>query len=99
MPNNAGAVAAVSASITAGTTLSVIPAEGYTDGSDDTSTIDLTTVDANLVTDNIKAGVTILGVAGKTSVVDTADADATDGDIALGKIAYVNGVRIVGTLE
>jgi hypothetical protein len=100
MPNNAGAVACVSASITAGTTLSVIPAAGYTDGSDDTSTVDLTTVDADLVTGNIKAGVTILGVAGKTEVVDTeilVDA-AIAANITLGKKAYVNGVLIVGTL-
>ena len=99
MPNNAGAVACVSASITAGTTLSVIPAAGYTDGSDDTSTIDLTTVDADLVTGNIKAGITILGVAGKTEVVDTTEAvdPAAEGDIALGKIAWVNGVKITGT--
>ena len=97
MPNNAGAVAAVSASITAGTTLSVIAAEGYMDGSDDTSTIDLTTVDGDLVTGNIKAGVTILGVAGTVSVVDTADANAVEADIASGKTAYVNGVKITGT--
>jgi len=99
MPNNAGAVASVSASITAGTTLSVIPATGYTDGIDDTSTIDLTTVDADLVTDNILAGVTILGVAGKTEVVDTTEAvnAAVAGDIANGKVAFVNGVKITGT--
>lgn len=29
----------------------------------------------------------------------TADADATTADIALGKTAYVNGVKIVGTRE
>lgn len=100
MANNAGAVAAVSASITAGTTLSVIPATGYTDGSDDTSTIDLTTVDVDLVTGNIKAGVTILGVAGKTEVVDTTEAGnpAAAGDIANGKVAFVNGVKITGTV-
>jgi hypothetical protein len=101
MPNNAGAVAAVSASITAGTTLSVIPATGFTDGVDDTSTIDLTTVDADLVTGNIIAGVTILGVEGKTEVVDTTEVAnaATASDIALGKVAFVNGVKITGTAE
>jgi hypothetical protein len=99
MANNAGAVAAVSGSITAGTTLSLVPATGYTDGVDDTCTIDLTTVDADLVTGNILAGVTILGVAGKTEVVDTTEAAnaAAAADIADGKFAWVNGVRIVGT--
>lgn len=98
MPNNAGAVACVSASITAGTTLSVVPAEGYTDGTDDTSTIDLTTVDADLVTGNIKSGVTILGVAGKTEVVDTTEVAnaAAESNILFGKVAFVNGAKMTG---
>lgn len=51
--------------------------------------------DADLIAENIKAGVDIFGVAGTF----TADADATAEDIMLGKVAYVNGVRIVGTYE
>lgn len=47
----------------------------------------------NLSAENIKAGVTILGVTGTF----TADADATAADIADGKTAYVNGVKITGT--
>lgn len=97
MPNNAGDVASVAGEMGSGTTLKVTPAQGYTDGVDDKTTIDLTTVDADLVTGNIKAGITLFGVAGSTSVVDTSDADAVAGDIATGKTAYVNGVKITGT--
>ena len=57
-------------------------------------------VDSDLATANIKAGVTIFGVVGKTEVVDTTEAGspATAGDIKSGMIAFVNGVKITGTL-
>jgi len=57
-------------------------------------TLDLT----NLVTANIKSGVTINGVTGKTSVVETADATAIAADILSGKITYVNGVKVTGSI-
>jgi hypothetical protein len=57
-------------------------------------TLDLT----NLVTGNIKSGVTINGVSGKTSVVDTSDALATAAQILSGASAYVGGVKITGTM-
>lgn len=59
----------------------------------------LDTVDADLATGNIRAGITIFGIAGKTEVVDTTEAGvgAVDTDIALGKKAWVNGVEITGT--
>jgi hypothetical protein len=44
---------------------------------------------------NIKSGVTILGFEGTYTNEDVADA-ATALDIAEGKVAYVNGKRIVG---
>lgn len=52
---------------------------------------------AKIITGNIKSGITILGVTGKSSVVDTADADAAAGDILSGKTGYVNGSKITGT--
>ncbi len=54
---------------------------------------------SGIVTGNIKAGITILGVAGKTEVVDTTEAasPAAAEDIANGKIAFVNGAKITGT--
>lgn len=52
-----------------------------------------------LIPGNIKAGVTILGVSGSTSVVDTATGDATANNIVTGKTAFVNGAKITGTLN
>ena len=53
--------------------------------------------DANLVTANIKAGTTIFGVSGKSSVVDTSDADAVASKIFNGVTAYVDGAKVTGT--
>ena len=50
-------------------------------------------IDANITAGNIKTGVSVLGVSGTF----TADGTATAGDIDTGKIAYVNGLKIVGT--
>ena len=52
---------------------------------------------AKIIPENIKAGVTILGVDGKASVVDTADATASAEEILEDKVAYVNGVKVTGT--
>lgn len=41
---------------------------------------------------------TILGVSGKSSVVDTGDATAVAGTIISGKTAYVNGTKLTGSL-
>ena len=49
-------------------------------------------------TNNIKSGVTILGVSGSSTVVDTKDATAAAGTIVSGKTAYVNGAKITGSL-
>ena len=54
-------------------------------------------IDENILSENIKAGVTILGVDGKASVVDTADATASAEEILEDKVAYVNGVKVTGT--
>ena len=52
----------------------------------------------NLSSDQIKAGETVLGINGKTSVVETDDATASNSDIASGKTAYVNGRKVVGAI-
>ena len=57
------------------------------------------TEQAKIIAGNIKSGVTILGVAGKSSVVDTADANAVAGDILSGKTGYVNGSKITGNIS
>ena len=55
-------------------------------------------IDSNIVSGNIKSGTTILGVNGSSTVVDTNDGDATAGDIASGKYAYVKGNKITGSM-
>ena len=58
-------------------------------------------IDSNIVADNIKKAVSILGVTGTYAPeeeIDTSDADATASDIVLNKTAYVNGEKITGTL-
>jgi hypothetical protein len=71
-------------------------AQGYHSGS---GKVKIATAEQNkIITGNIKSGITILGVAGKSSVVDTADANAVAGDILNGKIGYVNGSKITGNI-
>ncbi|MDN5279955.1 MAG: hypothetical protein PWR01_3920 [Clostridiales bacterium] len=67
--------------------------QGYHDGSGKVAG------DANLVTGNIKAGVTIFGVSGKTEVVDTTSGDAVAGDLLAGKKAWVDGTEVTGTMS
>jgi hypothetical protein len=76
------------------TTSNIVKAAGIYDGA-------ITVAgDANLVTGNIRAGVSIFGVAGKTQVVDTTEATAaaTAAQIRSGRVAFVNGSKITGTL-
>lgn len=55
--------------------------------------------DANLVSSNIKSGVTIFGVSGATNVVDTTinSGAAAAGNIVSGYKAYVNGALVEGS--
>ena len=83
-----------SKTITPGTTAQTAVANGlYTIG-------DVTVAgDANLVSANIKSGVSIFGVTGNSKVVDTSDGTAVAGDILKDKTVYVNGQKITGTLQ
>ena len=70
--------------------------EGYYSGS---GSVALATAEKNkLVSGNIKSGISLFGVSGSSSVVDTSDADATAAQIVSGKYAYVNGTKLQGTL-
>lgn len=51
-----------------------------------------------LIAGNIKKDVVIGGVTGNYEGTDTSDANATAGDILLNKTAYVNGVKLTGTI-
>ncbi len=53
--------------------------------------------DEDLVTGNIKAGINLFGVAGKTEVVDTTSGDATAADLLDTKKAWVDGSEVTGT--
>ena len=54
--------------------------------------------DENLVSGNIRGGVSIFGVSGNSHVVNTSDANAVAQDIKSGKTAYVGGNKVTGTL-
>lgn len=56
-----------------------------------------TQIDSNINSNNIKSGISICGIAGKSSVVDTSDGTATASQIVNGYSAYVNGNKINGT--
>lgn len=71
-----------------------IPA-GYTSG----GTVQISSAEqAKIISDNIRGGITVLGVAGNANVVDTeiASGGAGQGDILAGKSAYVNGALVQG---
>lgn len=55
--------------------------------------------DANLVPENIKIGTNIFGVEGGFDAVDTRDANAIAEDIAEGKTAYVNNIKLTGAMK
>lgn len=51
-----------------------------------------------IIAENIKKDVSILGVTGTLEALDTSDATAGTGDIVEGKTAYVDGIKIDGTM-
>jgi hypothetical protein len=55
-----------------------------------------TQIDSNINQNNIKSGVSICGVSGKSSIVDTGDATAGVWQILSGYSAYINGQKING---
>lgn len=86
---------AVTGEISTKTGKYMIPA-GYHNGNGSASIA--STEQSKIISENIKAGITILGVSGLSSVVDTSSANAAAGNIVSGKTAFVNGSKITGTL-
>ncbi len=76
------------ATYTPGTTNQTIASGNYLSG------VQTIKGDANLVAGNIAKGKSIFGVTGSY----TSDANAAAGNILSGKTAYVNGVKITGTI-
>ena len=58
----------------------------------------LDAVDEDLISANIKAGVTIFGVEGNSNVLDTSICDVATATVKYGKIALANGKKIIGGL-
>ncbi|BCK01399.1 hypothetical protein [Anaerocolumna chitinilytica] len=85
-------VSKAAATYTPGTTDQTIAAGQYLSGAQTVKG------DANLVTGNIKSGVSIFGVAGNVNVVDTSAGDAVANDILSGKKAYVDGALVTGNI-
>lgn len=91
MPNNGNAV------ITP-TTLEQIKDKGYYNSLKINPVT--SAIDPNIIPENIKQGVRILGVDGNLAGgIDTSDATATAGDIVSGKTAYAKGQKITGGLQ
>ena len=58
----------------------------------------LGTVDPDLATANLRAGVTIFGVTGSPMVVNTASGNATSNDLLAGRVAWVDGAAVTGAI-
>jgi hypothetical protein len=54
--------------------------------------------DPDLISSNIKAGANIFGVVGNSNVVDTSAGTAVAADILSGKVAFVDGAQVNGSM-
>jgi hypothetical protein len=73
-------------------TVSQTIALGYHDGSGHV------VGDTDLVSGNVRGGVSLFGVSGDPNVVDTSSGDAVSGEILTGTTAWVDGVEVSGTM-
>ena len=58
----------------------------------------LSLVDADLVSTNLRGGSTLFGVTGSPLVVNTASGNATTNQILAGRVAWVDGVAVTGAI-
>lgn len=89
MPDQSGKTVSSAGFTRDGTTIKVKLQKGYYDTSSQ-----VTISDPDFVADNIRAGKEIFGINGTF----TSDATAAAGSIFSGKTAYVNGVKLTGTM-
>lgn len=80
-----------------GTTVSLTVPNGYWDGTKKLNA-SATAIDADIVSGNIKSGANICGVAGSSTVVDTANAVLDPQYLLTGYSGYDDGVLKVGTM-
>jgi hypothetical protein len=73
-------------------TITQTVAAGYHDGSGHV------VGDTDLLSGNVRSGVSLFGVSGDPNVVDTSSGDAVSGEILMGAIAWVDGVEVTGTM-
>jgi hypothetical protein len=66
-------------------------AEGYHSGAGVVSGV------ADLLSNNIKSGITLYGVVGDPMVVDTSEGEAVAADIKVDRRVYVDGAKVTGT--
>ncbi|MGG3281731.1 hypothetical protein [Paenibacillus solani] len=94
-----GYAQAVSAKGDHGGALVVEPAKGYYEpGVNSGGFGSIITTDPNYKPDNIRAGTSIFGVPGKSTVVDTADATIEELHVLSGKSGYAKGKKINGLM-
>jgi formylglycine-generating enzyme required for sulfatase activity len=63
------------------------------------SATDLVTIDSDLFSQNIKAGVNVFGVVGNASIVDTSSGNALAEHLLQGAVAWVDGQEVTGALN
>lgn len=56
-------------------------------------------IDSDIVSENIREGINILGVKGNYIGLDTSDATATANDIISPRTAYISGEKVTGTIQ
>ena len=62
------------------------------------STEQLSSVDGDLSSNNIRAGVTVFGIIGNSNVVNTSSGNAVGSDLLIGRKSWVDGSEVTGSM-
>lgn len=90
MPNRSGDTAALSSAVS-GTTLRLMPSNGYRDGTDDHVTI----TDANWIEENILAGKNIFGKSGTAKRRASGSASVSGGTVSVNGLSFTPSVVVI----